>query len=322
MKVGLLELQRRRERRGKIGGKQETFSVLLCVLCASGVIFVLPLQFMPSANDARLLNMRYTASECPVCQTMPKGEGMHMESQGKPSHTADSATNDANALGFYVSLLTVVLTVVTFAIGLSTPPLSGPSCADSCFEYPYLDIASRFPRDYLWMYPAMVLTLIYVVLMACIHSYASADKKIWGQIGLSIALLAVAMLIADYFIQVSVIQPSLERGETDGLALLTQYNPHGIFIALEDAGYWLMSISFLCAAPVFSRSDRVERAVRWIFITSFLLVTIAFVVISVVYGVDREYRFEVVAISIDWLALIVSGVLLSIVFRRAMRTAS
>ena len=294
----------------------------LCALCASAVVFVLPLQFTPSATDARLLNMRYTASGCPVCQTMPKGDGMHMESQGKPSHTADSAANDTHALGFYTSLLTVVLTVVTFAIALLTPPLSGPFCADSCFEYPYLDIASRFPRDYLWMYPAMGLTLVYVVLMACIHSYASEGKKIWGQIGLSIALISATMLIADYFIQVSVIQPSLENGETDGLALLTQYNPHGIFIALEDVGYLVMSVSFLCAAPVFSRSDRVERAIRWIFILSFLLALLALIVISVQYGIEREYRFEVAVISINWLVLIVTGVLLSMVFRRAMRTAS
>jgi hypothetical protein len=27
------------------------------------------------------------------------------------------------------------------------------------------------------------------------------------------------------------------NGETDGLSILTQYNPHGIFIALEEIGY-------------------------------------------------------------------------------------
>jgi hypothetical protein len=32
----------------------------------------------------------------------------------------------------------------------------------------------------------------------------------------------------------------------------------------------------------------------------------------------REYRFEVAAISINWLTLIPSGILLSLVFRRAL----
>ena len=35
------------------------------------------------------------------------------------------------------------------------------------------------------------------------------------------------------------------NGETDGIALLTQYNGHGIFIAMEELGYITMSISFL-----------------------------------------------------------------------------
>jgi len=37
------------------------------------------------------------------------------------------------------------------------------------------------------------------------------------------------------------------------------------------------------------------------------------------YGSDLEYRYEVVAILIDWITLIVSGVLLSVFFRRAER---
>ena len=36
-------------------------------------------------------------------------------------------------------------------------------------------------------------------------------------------------------------------------------------------------------------------------------------------GSDLEYRYEVVAILIDWITLIVSGVLLSVFFRRAGR---
>lgn len=38
---------------------------------------------------------------------------------------------------------------------------------------------------------------------------------------------------------------------------------------------------------------------------------------SLLYGIYRQYRFEVIVISIDWLALIATGILLSIVFKRA-----
>jgi hypothetical protein len=59
---------------------------------------------------------------------------------------------------------------VTAAIAVATPPRSGPFCTmRSCVTAPYTDVAAFFPRDYLWMYPALLVTSLFVVLMACIH---------------------------------------------------------------------------------------------------------------------------------------------------------
>jgi hypothetical protein len=226
-------------------------------------------------------------------------------------------SNRVNQVGFYTAALTAGLTLFTFIIAFLTPPLSGVYCTESCFEYPYTDIASRFPRDYWWMFPAMMLTVLFVVLMVVIHQYASRENKVFSQTGLAFALIAAAVLLIVYFVQVTVIQPSLENGETEGIAILTQYNPHGIFIALEELGYLLMSLSFLCMAPVFAGKDLLDRAVRWLFAASFLVMVIALAVIIASYGINREYRFEVAAISIDWIVLIVGGILLSRIFRRA-----
>lgn len=234
----------------------------------------------------------------------------------------NSVTKNTTLIGFYASIFTAVMTAITFGIAILTPPKSGANCMNSCFEYPYLDIASRFPRDYLWMVPAIVLTLIYVILMVCIHQYASAEKKIFSQIALSFAIMAASMLVVNYFLQVSVIQPSLKNEEADGISLLTQFNAHGIFIALEEIGYLIMSVSFLFAAPVFGGADRVERIIRWIFAISFFLAILALVVLSFSYGINRQDRFEVVIISIDWLVLLVTGILLSVVFRRGLKLSS
>lgn len=244
-----------------------------------------------------------------------------MKNQITSPKTVNSATDNANLLGFYIAIITTVLTVVTFGIAFFTPPISGPFCQGSCIDYPFTDIVSRFPRDYVWMYPAILLTVIYVVLMVCIHHYASKEKKIFSQIGLSFALISATVLMLDYFIQISVIQPSLVKGETDGIALLTQYNPHGIFIALEEIGYLMMSAGFLSMAPVFSKTNRLENPIRWIFIISFILTIISLIMISILYGIHREYLFEVAVITINWTVLIVSGILLSVVFKRAMRTS-
>jgi len=242
-----------------------------------------------------------------------------MNNQVAVNEISNSVQKNISLLGFYAAIFTTLVTIVTFGIAIFTPPISGPFCAGSPIKYPYLDILSRFPRDYIWMYPAILLTLIYVVLMVCIHHYASKEKKIFSQLGFSFALISAAILIIDYFVQISVIQPSLINGEIDGIAILTQYNPHGIFIALEEIGYIMMSLSFICMAPVFSGINKLEKAIRWTFIISFVLTIISFIIISILYGITREYRFEVIVISIDWIALIVSGILLSVLFKRARK---
>ena len=230
--------------------------------------------------------------------------------------TGSASSTTTNRVGFYSAILTAVVTIVTFGLAITAIPKSGAYCVEGCFAYPYLDTVAQFPKDYLWMPPATVLILLYVVLMASIHSFAPAPKKVFSQIGLSFATVAAVILAGDYFVQFSVIPVSLLNGETEGITLLTQYNPHGLFIVLEDLGYIVMSLSFLFMAPVFTGKSRLESAVRWVFIAAFILTIVSLAAVSLIYGLDRQYRFEVAAISINWLVLIVNGILLSIVFRR------
>lgn len=215
-----------------------------------------------------------------------------------------------------IALATSILTIFTFIIAIMTPPLSGPFCAGDCFEYPYLDIAERFPRDYLWMFPAIILTLLYLVLVTSLYEYAPLTQKIFGRLGLAFAVIATGTLVVNYFVQISVIQPSVLRGEADGISILTQYNDHGLFIALEEIGYILMSLSFLCLAGVFTRGLKGEGFMKWMFIASFILVMLSLLIISIIYGTERSYIFEIVVISVNWLVLIIGGFLLAGVFGR------
>jgi hypothetical protein len=142
---------------------------------------------------------------------------------------------------------------------------------------------------------------------------------VYGQIGLSFALLSAVVLLGDYFVQFSVVPISLMNGHTEGIALLTQYNPYGVFIVLEELGYLLMSLSFVFLAPVFADQGRLASAVRWVFVAGFVLTTAFLVVISAYYGLERMDRFEIAAISIEWLVLVVNGILLSVLFRRRLK---
>ena len=223
----------------------------------------------------------------------------------------------ARRLGFWAGLLAAALTVVSFGLAIVAVPPVGPMCLGDCVAYPFVDpiIRAKVPHDFLWMYPAVALMLTFVVLISCLHRCAPARAQDYSIIALAFATLSAGIIAADYSIQIATIQPSIVRGETEGVALLTQFNPHGVFIALEELGYVVMSLAFLFAAPVFSGRRWFERVLRWLFVLAALLTLGGWAVFYAVYGYGLEYRFEVFAISVNWLTLLVAGVLASLWFR-------
>ena len=225
--------------------------------------------------------------------------------------------------GFWVALLTAGAAAAALGLGATTPPRSGPFCsldwAGVCVTYPYTDVAAYVPRDYYWMYPAFLLGPLFALLIVCIHSQAAAEQKIFSQIALLFAVMAATLLATNYFIQLAVIQPSLLKGETAGLTLFSQYNPHSIFIALEDLGNLLMGLAFLFVAPVFNQPGKVARFLRRFFTVMGALAVGGFILYALYYGQDLEYRYEVFSIMIDWVGLIVAGLLLSSFFARPER---
>jgi hypothetical protein len=237
-------------------------------------------------------------------------------SADNPVAGAEPTKSAANRVGLYSAILTVVMTLVTFGLAITAVPNSGAGCLENCFEYPYLNTLSEFPGDYLWMLPAMILVVLYVILVSSIHAHASQQKKVYAQTGLSFALIAAGVLLGDYYVQFSVVPISLMNGQAEGIALLTQYNPYGAFIVLEELGYMLMALSFAFLAPVFAGGGRLAWAVRWVFVGGFVLTVFFLAAISAIYGLERMDRFEIAAISIDWLVLLVNGVLLGFLFRR------
>ena len=223
----------------------------------------------------------------------------------------------ADRTGFWAAILTAALAAVSFGVAVTTPPRSGPFAAPgSAIHYPYTSAAQFVPRDFLWMYPALLMMLAFLVLAACVRERGAGRRKVFGTIGSSLAVASFTVIAIDYFIQLRTVQPALLRGEWDGLAILSQYNPHGVFIALEELGFLAMALSFAFLASALG-SSRLERITRWVFWASSALIVAAFVGMSFYFGFGLEYRFEVTAISLGWPTLMISGVLLAFVFRRS-----
>ena len=223
----------------------------------------------------------------------------------------------ADRIGFWAAILTAALAAVSFGVAVTTPPRSGPFAAPgSAIRYPYTTAAQFVPRDFLWMYPALLMMLAFLVLAACVRERGVGGRKVFGTIGSSLAVASFTIIAIDYFIQLRTVQPALLRGEWDGLAILSQYNPHGVFIALEELAFLAMGLSFAFLALALG-SSRLERITRWVFSASSALIVVAFVGMSLYFGFGVEYRFEVTVISLGWLTLMISGLLLAFVFRRS-----
>ena len=229
------------------------------------------------------------------------------------------AGRTVSRLGFWAAISTAVLAAAFAIVAIATPARSGPFCVTQCVAYPYVDVAQFIPGDYLWLVPGLFLVPSVMVLLASIHASAPQPTKLFSRLGLSFALVYAVIVLLDYFVQLTVVVPSLQAGETAGLSLLTQYNPHGLFIALEALGYTAPSLALLCAAPVFAGS-RAARALRWLFVGGFVLVVMAFVAFDVI-GQDLV-AFEVSALSVNWIVLIVSGALLAVLFRHGPITTT
>ena len=219
--------------------------------------------------------------------------------------------------GAWLSGTLAVLTAATLGIAFATPPLSGPWCTGGCFPYPFTGIESRYPRDYYWMFPAMVVSVLFIAVLISVHRAAAERVKFFSALGLVLGTVGASTLLIDYWVQLAVIQPSVLKGETDGIALLSQFNAHGVFIALEELAFFVMSFGLFCLAPVFWRARAPGRAMSWVLVSNFALAIIALVSIAAVYGLGREYFFEIAIISIVWLTLPVWGLLLAVLFHRA-----
>lgn len=231
--------------------------------------------------------------------------------------TSTDRFNLVDRAGFLAAILTAFLAAVSFGVAATTPPRTGPFAAPgAAISYPYNAVADFVPRDFVWMYLALLMMLAFLVLAACVREHSSDDRRVFGTVGLCFAVVSFTVIALDYFVQLRTVQPSLLRGEFDGLAIISQYNPHSVFIALEELGFLVMGLSFAFLALALG-SSRVERATRWVYLVSCALMVVAFIGMSWYFGFGLEYRFEVTAISIGWLTLMISGSLLALVFRRS-----
>lgn len=228
-----------------------------------------------------------------------------------PDNTSSSSSPITARFGVIVAVALTILTMVTFILALTALPDKVP--------YPFSEdiIVEQWPGDYLWMPPAMLLMVVFVGVLAALHEQSGSDQQIYSLIALCMGIPATTILVINYYIQFTVMQINLEKDQLDGWALFTQYNPNGIFIALEELGYILMSLALLSVAPVFRGSGGVVKTLRVLLTLQFVVMVLSLLVISVTFGRERGDIFEITVITLVWVVLLIAGPLLAIWFRRS-----
>jgi hypothetical protein len=104
-----------------------------------------------------------------------------------------------------------------------------------------------------------LLTSSFLILMACIHSYASNERKVFSLIGLAFAIIYATLISVNYFIQLTYVRQS-----TFDVSMFDMTNPQSMMWVIEVLGYFFMGLSTLFAASVFE-SGRTEALAKWLF---------------------------------------------------------
>jgi hypothetical protein len=165
-------------------------------------------------------------------------------------------------LGFWSAAI-IVLLVALIDAGMILSAILFPMTTITSIEA----YASSFNSlQMLPFIPSLLLAPMFVIMMLCIHHYASDDQKVLSQLGVSFALICAAVLSIHYYVQLTVVQQGLLNNETAGLWQFAAPNPHSFFWTLAALGYGFMGIALLCSAPVFTAKS--ERAIKWLFIAN------------------------------------------------------
>lgn len=165
-------------------------------------------------------------------------------------------------LGFWSAVI-VALLVLLIDAGLILSTLFFPMTSITSIEA----YASSFSSwQMLPLIPSLLLAPMFVIMMLCIHHYASDDKKVLSQLGLSFALICATVLSIHYCIQLTVVRQGLLNNKTTGLWQFVAPNPHSFFWTFAALGYGFMGVALLCAAPVFAGKS--ERTIKWFFVTN------------------------------------------------------
>jgi hypothetical protein len=115
---------------------------------------------------------------------------------------------------------------------------------------------------YLAQFAMLLFAPAFLIIINCLHDFATEDKKVFTRISIGFATLFAVCIGIHYFIQISSVRLSIAKEQLDGLEQFIQSNPTSGIAGINMAGWTLFfSLSCFFVAPVFSGKG-VDRMIK------------------------------------------------------------
>lgn len=161
---------------------------------------------------------------------------------------------------------------------------------------------------------AFLITVPFVVLVACIHRRTHAEKKIWTQMALLLVIVYAVLYLSNV-----VLLPILFRSDFPLSDWLLNSLPviHPRYGQISNVCLALVCLTGLSMLPVLDRGG-IETAIRWCFV----IMAAALFAGHFQHLYTREEAARPLGYSVSWLILFpLSAALFAVMFRRALQPA-
>lgn len=165
----------------------------------------------------------------------------------------------AKTLGFWSAVLATVFSL-TYDVGQVAEWLGwlgsegGPESSSTLLGFVVL------------LTPSLFLGSAFLVLIVCVHEFATPDRRIWSRAAIAFATAYAVLISLNYYVLLTFVAPRLATGRTAGIEPFL-FTPFDSFLySVDILGYTFMSVATLFAARVFT-GDGLERQAR-IFLTA------------------------------------------------------
>ena len=126
------------------------------------------------------------------------------------------------------------------------------------------------PIKLLTILPSILLAISFLIFCVSVHYLANDEQKIWSHLAMNFGLVYITISMANYFIQLITVMPSVMNGSLNGLDKLVSGSPNSIFFALMGS-YFFMCISLFFEGLLFQKSIRLFLLIASIGCAAFFL---------------------------------------------------